>query len=210
MRFFSLISLLMLAVATLAMLGTAVKAFVIGRRRRAAATFGAWLGVLGIYGVILVAVSLASHDHVLAPGQEKRFCALDCDLAYSVTDVARTNDAPRDRHTLNVRLRVRNDAKVEPVRPVNVHAWLVTDQDPRIEPASISPVVFHELGPGQDETIDLRFEVPNRAKDLKLTVTEGGWPTRFVIGDENSFLHRKTMFRIEEPLNASAGSSSRP
>src|SRR6478609_1361127 len=34
--------------------------------------------------------SLASNDEVLARGQEKHFCELDCHLAYSVTNVVQT------------------------------------------------------------------------------------------------------------------------
>src|SRR5439155_9025687 len=43
--------------------------------------------VAGRYFVILVIFSFASSEEVLARGEEKHFCELDCHLAYSVIDV---------------------------------------------------------------------------------------------------------------------------
>jgi len=198
-----MLALLALGVVTLAMLSTAIRAFYMGRRRRAAATFGAWLGALAIYGMALVGVSLASREQVLAPGVEKRFCALDCDLAYSVDEVFRVNHGVPGRDALVVRVRVRNDAQQARMRPASFRAWLVAAGGARFDPMSLPRTeLLGDLGPGESRSIELQFEIPQRIQGLRLAVAEGGWPTRLVIGDENSFLHRKTVFQLHEPLQA--------
>lgn len=207
MRFLSLFGLLSLALVTLVMLGAVVRAFFIGRRRRAAATFGAWLGMLAIYFTFLAGISLASRERVLAPGAEKRFCALDCDLAYAVEEVERVDHAVPGRHLLIVRLRVRSDARAARMRPSDFRAWLTTSDGVRIDPVTLPrPALLGDLGPGEIRTMELQFDIPERAHGLRLAVVEGGWPTRLAIGDENSFLHRKTMFALQERMEPRADS----
>src|SRR5882672_3968055 len=53
--------------------------------------------VTSIYLAILLIFSLASSEKVIARGEEKHFCEIDCHLAYSVMDVHETKtlgDAP--------------------------------------------------------------------------------------------------------------------
>ena len=38
------------------------------------------------YALILVGVSLTSHEKTLAPGENKYFCEMDCHIAYSVVN----------------------------------------------------------------------------------------------------------------------------
>ena len=205
MRFLSLFGLFALGVLSIAMLGCVVCAWYVGRRRRAAATFGAWLGALGIYATILVGVSLASREHVLPPGAEKRFCTLDCDLAYSVEQVYRVDHASPGRDVLIVRIRGRNAARSARMRPSDFRAWLLAPNGARIDPVTVSrPALLGELSPGESRTMELQFEIPERSQNLRLAVAEGGWPSRLAIGDENSFLHHKTVFQIQEPLQARA------
>jgi hypothetical protein len=78
------------------------------------------LGLVGLYAVALVAVSVASQRHVLAPGEIKRFCGLylDCHLGVSV-DAVRTAATVGDPERLVrakgtfqiVTLRVSSDAR---------------------------------------------------------------------------------------------------
>lgn len=207
MRFLSLLGLLSLAMVTLVMLGAVARAYFIGRRRRAAATFGAWLGMLAIYFTFLAGISLASREQVLAPGSEKRFCALDCDLAYAVDDVQRIDLQKPGRHELIVRLRVRSDARAVRMRPSDFRAWLTTSEGARIDPVTVPrPALLGDLAPGETRTMELQFEIPERAHGLRLAMVEGGWPTRLAIGDENSFLHRKTVFGLQERMEPRANS----
>ena len=52
------------------------------------------------------------------------------------------------------------------------------------------------LAAGERRTVGLRFALPRGATPKHLLVTEGGPMTRFVLGDENSLLHRKVVFGL--------------
>lgn len=55
------------------------------------------------------------------------------------------------------------------------------------------------LTPGESYTTKLEFVLPPSATGLKLLIrTTPQWPDRFVIGDENSWLHKKTYFQLTE------------
>ena len=87
-------------VGALAFLGTAFLFFVLGAaliyslvrkklglRKLALLTIAL---VAGLYLAVLLIFSLASSEKVLARGDEKHFCEIDCHLAYSITDVQET------------------------------------------------------------------------------------------------------------------------
>jgi hypothetical protein len=38
------------------------------------------------YALVLIGVSLTSHEKTLAPGENKYFCEIDCHIAYSVVN----------------------------------------------------------------------------------------------------------------------------
>ena len=52
------------------------------------------------------------------------------------------------------------------------------------------------LQPGESYTTRLVFDLPEKAPDPRLVITESDWITRALIGHENSLLHRKTSFRL--------------
>ena len=53
------------------------------------------------------------------------------------------------------------------------------------------------LQPGESYKTQLEFRVPKDAKGLRLLInTIPAWPDRLVIGDENSWLHKKTYFAL--------------
>ncbi len=53
------------------------------------------------------------------------------------------------------------------------------------------------LQPGESYTTDLVFDVPKQARGLRLLLLEDDPETRFVIGHENSLLHKKIYFDVE-------------
>src|SRR5260370_8172732 len=66
-----------------------------------------WVGigaiVLGLalasgYALVLVGVSLTSHEKVLALGEHKYFCEIDCHIAYSITGVEETSTLGDELH----------------------------------------------------------------------------------------------------------------
>jgi hypothetical protein len=53
------------------------------------------------------------------------------------------------------------------------------------------------LRPGESYTTDFVFEVPKDAQGLRLLITEDCPKTHFVIGHENSLVHKKIYFGVD-------------
>ena len=52
------------------------------------------------------------------------------------------------------------------------------------------------LRPAESYVTTVVFDLPADAKNPTLLINEGEWVTHFVIGHENSLLHKKTRFQI--------------
>jgi hypothetical protein len=150
---------------------------------------------------LLLSFSVASHETALAHGQEKYFCEIDCHLAYSVLD-AHTQP---DGH-LVVTLRTRFDeTTTSPNRPKDAsltpsarEARLIDSAGREYAPASTAGTpLLTPLKPADSYTTQLEFNLPKDATGLRLLInTIPQWPDRIVIGDENSWLHKKTYFAL--------------
>lgn len=195
----------------LAVLGTLVTAcalaFALLTRRRALARAtvrcalaagAAYLALLPISGWLLPGKDLA-------PGEEKVFCGLDCDLAVSVVAsdagdgiVAPTGPLPSRGTIRAVRVRVRSDAKRVSMDPTFLRAWLVTEDGRRFDPEIVEGggdrfrPFLSRLAPGASSEAVLVFDVPEDAPDARLLVGIDGGVTRFVPGAENALFHRRT------------------
>jgi len=177
----------------------ALQALAVGAERRARILVATAGVAIFVYGAVLIGASLASADVVLLPGQEKMFCGLDCDLAFSVPRVLPAKPSAASMRAFYAILRARSDARGALITPSSVRAWLVSAGGRRFDPASGRAVRYRApIPPGARVDVSLRFDVPAAARDLRLVVTEGGAMTRLVIGDENSFFHRKTVFRLPD------------
>jgi hypothetical protein len=190
------------------------------RRRRAARRIlaGAVVGA-GLYAAALLAFSLTSRDQVAERGEEKYFCEVDCHLAYSVVDVRVSKSvgsaSSRKGFYRIVTLKVRFDPETTSVhRPQdmtltpNPRSVRVVDAsgaiyrpDPAGERAletveGPSIPLTRSLLPGESYVTRLVFDLPAKAREPRLLITESDWITRALIGHENSPLHRKTSFRV--------------
>jgi len=54
----------------------------------------------------------------------------------------------------------------------------------------------HNLIPGESYETELVFRLPASTEQLRLLVTGDGWEEHFLIGDENSFGHKKTYLAV--------------
>ena len=190
----------------LVVLGILIAMFV--RKPKFAALLMKLAGVAAvIYFILLLGFSLGSREAVLVPGQEKYFCEIDCHLAYTVLDAKTIPDAGAERYKITVRTRF-DEATISSQRPKDYplspspRTVVLTDhQGNRYAPAATAGTpLAASLTPGQSYTTELDFRVPSGAKGLKLLIsTTPGWPDQFVIGDENSWLHKKTYFQVEMP-----------
>jgi hypothetical protein len=157
-----------------------------------------------VYFGLLFGFSLASRDYLLAQGQEKYFCEIDCHLAYSVLQVKTEPSSPMTRYVMTLRTRF-DETTISSQRPKNAplvpSPRTVQLMDSRgaiysVESVSGTPLTT-PLIPGQSYNTQLSFRVPSEAQGLRLLVTTTPqWPDRVVIGDENSWLHRKTYFAL--------------
>ncbi|HEY6045222.1 MAG TPA: hypothetical protein VIU65_01385 [Pyrinomonadaceae bacterium] len=204
----------------LALLGTAflflvtaialVQSLVVRRRTRAKVIVLLMLILAGGYLAAMLIFSLSSQEKVLARGQEKHFCELDCHLAYSIvaTRQAKQLDGAnpltaQDQFTI-ITVKTRFDeSTISPGRgdgllyPNGRVVTLIDDSGNRYSPVTQTGTsMTAPLRPGESYTTDVAFELPSSAKPASLTVNESAWDTRLVIGHENSPLHKKTRFQV--------------
>jgi uncharacterized membrane protein YidH (DUF202 family) len=173
--------------------------------------------VVGVYIGVLLLFSLRSNEQALARGQEKHFCELDCHLAYSivaVTDSKTIGSANANGAFRSITIKTRFDENtISPRRgngllyPNSRVVMLVDDQGRKYEPDPTAQQVLQStnaigspmttpLRPGEAYTTTIAFDLPPDAHNPTLIITEGEWLTHFVIGHENSPLHRRTVFQL--------------
>ena len=183
---------------------------------------GAVVTIAAGYFLLLGGVSLASSEQTLPPDGWKYFCEIDCHLAYSLVG-AHTAAAlgPELQQTWArgkfVVLRVKTwfDPRTisarrgnRPLTPNRRKVLLVDDTGCSHSPSPESETALARLGqnstplaqplhPGESYTSDLVFDVPKDARGLRLLLTEDDPETRFMIGHENSLLHKKIYFDVD-------------
>ena len=142
---------------------------------------GVALGALDLYVALVLAAGWTSQDRVLALGQEKHICEVDCHLAYSV--VAAETRGTRCTVTVKVRF---DAATISPHRgrgpltPNSRYAALVDDRGRRYEAPTAE--LRRPLVPGESYTTDLVFDVASDAHDLRLVLRNDDPETRLEIG----------------------------
>jgi hypothetical protein len=176
----------------------------------AATVGGLFLGYL----CVLIGVSLLTPEKTLAAGNWKYFCEVDCHMAYSVqSSYLASTLGPENLPSVakgvvvvvqfkiwfdpNSISKFRGDA---PLTPGPRHVYLVDDAGHRYEPwqgGASAPIdagtpLTRALRPGESYFTNLVFDVPARARGLRVLLLSDSDPlSRFVIDDENSPLHRK-------------------
>jgi len=165
--------------------------------------------------------AFTSHETVLARGQEKHFCEIDCHLAYSVLDVKRTktvgtgeNQATAQGifHVVTVKTRfdentISSTRGNGELKPNSRLATIIDEHGRRYAPStaaeaalanseSVGTPLTTALRPGESYTTKLVFDLPPDVTNATLLINEGEWLTHFIIGHENSPLHKKTRFQL--------------
>jgi len=174
---------------------------VTGREPFARITLRILLGGAGLYLLLFVGTSLSSRNRVLAPGEEKHICEIDCHLAYSVVG---SNAEPlptgQVRQTVTVKVRFDEEtisarrSRTAPLTPNSRYVALVDAQGHQY--LGSTDGLRRQLIPGESYTTDLVFEIPAGARDLRLVLRNNDAETAFIIGHENSPWHGKTTFRL--------------
>jgi hypothetical protein len=177
--------------------------------------------IAGFYLVVLLIFSFASSDKVLARGEEKLFCEIDCHLAYSVVDVHDTKtlgEAPNQLTAAGmfrvVTIKTRFDentvgqnrgnallypnSRVVSVSDANGNEYFPSAQAHRMLEASqaAGTAMTIPLRPSESYSTTLVFDLPADVKNPTVWLREGETITHLIIGHENSPLHKKTRFQI--------------
>lgn len=177
--------------------------------------------VAGLYLVTLLAFSFASGEKVIARGEEKHFCEIDCHLAYSITDVRETKtlgDAPNQLtaagvfHVVTIKTRFDENtisshrgngllypnSRVVTVSDHNGNQYFTSRgaQDVLGKSQAAGTPMTIPLRPSETYSTTLVFDLPADIKNPTLLIREGELVTHLVIGHENSLLHKKTRFQI--------------
>jgi hypothetical protein len=183
---------------------------------------GAVLTVAVGYLLLLSGVSFASSEAVLPAGGWKYFCEIDCHLAYSIANVQTAASLEPELQPVSaygkfVIVGVKtwfDEHSISPHRgngpltPNRRKVMLVDVTGQSFEPSAQGQAAFARLGgtstpltqplrPGESYLTDFVFDVPKDARGLRLLITEDDPETRFVIGHENSLLHKKIYFALD-------------
>jgi len=173
------------------------------------------LAAILIYFGALLGVSFASYQKQVKLREE--FCIWE--FCFSATDVqmTKTIGSAGNQSTANgmyyiVRVNIRSDAKrvTQRLQPGAVGLQVVDDKglkygysiegqkalDESEKNPSLALPWFRGLGPGESSEREIVFDLPVDSNNPQLEITEGQWPTYLVIGDENSFFHKKTRIRL--------------
>ena len=208
-------------IGALAFLGTGVVLFlaaillaqslIVRRMGRAKMVVVLMLLVSGAYFGAMLIFSLRSRDQLLARGEEKHFCELDCHLAYSIANVVQTKTSgddpsqqPAQGQFTIITIKTRFDeTTVGPRRgngvlfPNGRTFTLIDDRGNRYGLArQLGTPATTPLRPGESYTTDLWFDLPSGVKPAVLLLNESAWETHLLIGHENSLAHGQTRFQI--------------
>ena len=189
------------ALAGAALIVIYVIARVTKREPVARMTLRLWVGGTVLYAIVFLVTSIASRNRVLAPGDEKHICEIDCHLAYSVAATkAEALPSGRVREIVTVKVRF-DEATISARRPraatlaPNSRYVALVDDAGNQYPGSTEGLQ-RKLVPGESYATDIVFDVPADAKDLRLVLRNNDPETVFIIGHENSLLHGKTTFAL--------------
>src|SRR5512135_777127 len=207
------VALAFLGAGFLVLVGTAVALFGLLSKRRTLAIGGAAgaAAVAVIYVALWLAASLATPERVLAQGDRKYFCEIDCHLAYSVEGVEHVatlgaaGPTPAKGEFVVVTLKTWFDpSTISPRRPLDAPLWpsprnvcLVDAAGNHYRPLAGAAAALAQAGrastplteplvPGQSYRTLLVFDVPRDARAMKLYVGNISSDGAFLIGHEAS------------------------
>jgi hypothetical protein len=188
-----------------------IQSLIVKRFGRARIVLLALLVIGGGYLAAMLIFSFASRENVLAHGQEKHFCELDCHLAYSIVNTTQAKTFGNVLNQLTARgqftivtIKTRFDETTTGPRrgsgllyPNGRAVILIDEQGNQYTQVSQAGTpLTSPLRPAESYTTDIAFDLPLNAKPSTVLINEDAFETRFVIGHENSLLHKKTRFQV--------------
>jgi hypothetical protein len=168
------------------------------------------------YTAVLVGTSLTSRERVLGPGEVKRLCGfyLDCHMGAGVVDVRRTATLglpPKEVRAAGefyiVTLKITSDARRETLRLAGPTVTVIDAAGSSYPRSSLGErALANAVGPAiplnspvsanSQFTTPIVFDLPRDLRNPKLLLTDTPGVDRAIegllIGDEDSFLHKRT------------------
>lgn len=198
-----------------------IQSLIVKQRRRVKIVLAAMTVIGGAYLAATLILSFASQEKVLARGAEKHFCEIDCHLAYSIVNArqAKTLGTAPNQSTAQgvfnvVTIKTRFDETTissgrgnGQLYPNSRRLTLIDERGNKYVPSQDGQRALEAmqgggtpltspLRPGESYTTEIVFDLPADAKPATLLVNEREWITHFVIGHENSLLHKQTRFQL--------------
>jgi hypothetical protein len=179
--------------SAVAALATAAYQAIRGRARLAGSILLRLAISAAVYLGIVALVSVTSPRRVLHTGDERCFD----DWCFAVNHVAKAPSAQGVSYTVDLRLfsRARRIAQ----REKDVDVYLVDARGNRFEPAPAPSAAPFDvmLQPGDSVITTRVFQVPADAHELGLVLDHHAGPGKFIIGDDLSLLHKRTIIRLD-------------
>jgi hypothetical protein len=184
---------------------------VMGAPVRAAVLGAIGAGWAAVYTLGVVAVSLGSHEQVLAPGEPKYFCGFyfDCHIGVAVLrdEIVDSIGARKAAGLFHVvTLRFESSARRETLSPWRMNLQLQAADGTRYgrdlaaeEVLEGSRVLEQPIAPGGSYVVRVVYDVPAAARELRLFADQGPAlkiPEVLLAGDEASILHKKTYLAL--------------
>ena len=166
------------------------------------------------YGVMLFGSSLLSKEKTLALNEPKKFCGfyLDCHMHTAVAGVKKAKtigDKTAKGEFYIVNVQVFSDAVREPLQLAATEAIVIDGQDQTYDRDTDAetrlgsqPEFETRIGPEESFTKEIVFDLPADVKEPRLDIRDGfGIDIAIeavLIGDEDSILHKRNFFKLEE------------
>lgn len=177
------------------------------RVRRTLLALGSFLV---IYAIVLVSVALLSPQHVYAMHQNRCFddwCISAEQVTQQATMGASSTAVSAHGMYYVVTVRVSSKARGITQRALDARLYLLDAQGQRYDPDPTAQRALDAAGqsgqplnssltPGSSFTHTVAFDLPKNSSQLALGVTHGLFPGVIIIGDEQSFLHKPTTFKL--------------
>lgn len=201
--------------ATVGLLGLAVAVIlwaVLTGRQETARRVG-WVAgaVATVYLVTLVGVGLASRPRILAAGEEKYFCELDCHVAYSVLSLNSLSRSAQHQGDRVWAVTVRtwfDENSISSRRPRDLPLWPGPRQVAVVDASGKRYPAVHEaqpggedglgrpLRPGESYPTTLVFELPAGVDPVSLILADDIDVTPLLIGHERSPFHAPVLLAL--------------
>lgn len=164
------------------------------------------IACLCAYAVVLVGTSLSSKTRQLALGTDK--CFDDWCASVTGSRILPKTNAAASNELVAITLRISNRARQAAFRPSQPRVILMLPDGDTLASSEVAQREFEKQAGPQDDLAKrllagesfqttLVFEVPASTRKASVVVLEGPVAiTRFLVGDENSFFHKKMVYPI--------------